>query len=113
MSGTDTDHDLVEASIPYCNLNMRPPPPAIDSTSELTTKQQQKRLQRLTNDQRTALKIAMEEELGAQFHTLNNKLQELLTTTVKPPSQHRAANYNPADLPPIAPLNNAPTPEEI
>jgi endonuclease/exonuclease/phosphatase family metal-dependent hydrolase len=36
MSGTDTDHNLVEVSIPYSNLNMRPPPPELDPAQGIT-----------------------------------------------------------------------------
>ena len=107
MSGTDTDHDLLEICIPYSNLNMRPPPPELDGASLEPDKQNIKQLRKLTNEERNTLRIALEEELGGRFYEMNSKLQTLLETTVKPHLAHRSADCNPADLPPTTPLYGA------
>jgi hypothetical protein len=62
----------------------------------------------LTSDERRALKIALEEEMGVQFHNMNTKLQHLLQEKVKPQLAQRTSSCNPAEIAPTTSLCQLP-----
>jgi exonuclease III len=100
MTGRGTDHNLLEACIPYHKLNMLPPPPPLEDSAERAMVEKLKQLKKLTKEEREGLKLTVEERHGAAYHRLNDQVQHLLQTYVYP-HWTALANYDPATIDPL------------
>lgn len=100
MTGTGTDHNLLEVCIPYHKLNMLPPPPPIEDSAERAMVEKLKRLKKLTKEEREGLKLLVEERHGAAYHQLNDHVQHLLSTYVHP-HWDALADSDPASTEPL------------
>lgn len=113
MTGTCTDHNLLEMQIPFQQLSMMPPPPPLPEHGDAPTEPERlRRLKKLTKAERAALKITVEALHGATFHTLNDKLQTLLTTDIQK-YWDQLQHSDPTARPPPIHINGATDPQAI
>ena len=103
MGGSTTDHDALQADIPYQALNMIPPPdrpPAIPDTKKLKLP--------LTLDKANTLRDIIEMQHGEDIQKLCDRLEQILQQDVHPhwASISAKSPRQPAPIPSIAGLQS-------